>query len=103
MNIEEMRRLCRAGATQWTNHVMMRLIQRSISTSDVEYAILNGEIIEEYPDDTPYPSGLVLGIIQRGPLHVVCGVAPERLWIITAYWPDLSEWEPDFKHRKGRS
>lgn len=88
---------------QWTYHVMTRLIQRGISTDDVEYAIMNGEIIEKYPEDTPYPSCLVLGILTQGrPLHVVCGVAPDKLWFITAYYPNLDEWEPDFKRRKGR-
>ena len=101
-SIEEARKLCEDGALQWTNHAFVRLMQRNISTRDVEYAIMNGEIIEAYPDDYPYPSGLVLCAEVFGkPLHVVCGFAPDRLWIITAYRPDLSEWETDYRTRKG--
>ena len=54
-------------------------------------------IIEDYPDDHPYPNCLLLG---AGPLHVVCGMAEDRLFIITAYRPDPSEWGPDYKTRK---
>ena len=101
-SIEEARKFCESGALQWTNHVFVRLMQRNISTNDVEYAIMNGEIIETYPYDYPYPSCLVLCVEVRGePLHVVCGFAPDRLWIITAYRPDLSEWEYDYKTRRG--
>lgn len=102
MNIELIRRLCEAKALQWTNHVMIRLLQRGISTNDVEYAIIHGEIIEQYPDDYPYPSCLVLGATIAGKhLHVVCGATNERLWLITAYYPNPDEWSPDFKRRKG--
>jgi hypothetical protein len=35
-----------------------------------------GEIIEEYPDDTPYPSCLILGRTASGrSLHIVCAPA----------------------------
>ena len=101
-SIEEARKFCESGALKWTNHVFVLLMQRNISTNDVEYAIMNGEIIETYPYDYPYPSCLVLCVEVRGePLHVVCGFAPDRLWIITAYRPDLSEWESDYKTRRG--
>lgn len=100
-SIEKARKFCESGALQWTNHVFVRLMQRNISTNDVEYAIMNGEIIEVYPEDYPYPSSLVLCMeIGGAPLHVVCGFAPDRLWIITAYRPDLTEWETDYRTRK---
>lgn len=76
-------------------------MQRNISKKDVEYAIMTGEIIEVYPEDYPYPSCLVLCTeVSGAPLHVVCGFAPDRLWIITAYRPDLAEWETDYRTRK---
>ena len=100
-SIEEARKFCKEGALQLTNHVFVRLMQRNISTNEVEYAIMNGEIIESYPEDYPYPSCLVLCLEVHGkPLHVVCGFAPEKLWIITAYRPDAMEWEADYKTRK---
>ena len=76
-----------------------------ILTDEILAALDSGEIIEEYADDVPYPSCLVLGHTQTGrALHVVCAPVTEetRLIIITAYQPDPSRWEPDFRRRKTR-
>ena len=36
----------------------------------------NGEVIEEYPDDKPYPSALIFGKTTTDrPLHMVCAYA----------------------------
>lgn len=62
---------------------------------------MSGEIIEEYPEDYPYCSYLILGLsIKKQYLHVVCGIGNSRLWIITAYFPSIDKWEPDCKTRK---
>lgn len=92
-----LKKLCREDAINWTNHVLQRLIQRGIRASDVIEAIMTGEVIEEYPDDYPYPSCLVLG---GNKLHVVCGIGEGKLWIITAYRPTLDKWESDLKTRR---
>ena len=69
--------------------------------SDIENALLNGEIIEEYDNDYPYPSCLVYGLsLNNKVLHIVCGSNGIELWIITAYYPDNKEWEENFKNRK---
>ena len=59
----------------------------------------SGGIIEEYPQDYPYPSCLLLHVLEK-PLHVVCGAGDGQLWIITVYRPDPSQWETDFATRK---
>lgn len=85
----------------WSQHVATRCLQRGIKTVDIENCILNGEIIEEYPDDYPYYSYLILGLTTKNQfLHVVCGMGNNKLWIITAYFPSLDKWESDFKKRK---
>ena len=101
LNIDKIKQLIRDEKIRWTNHVMVRLLQRNINQSDIENAILNGEIIEEYENDYPYPSFLVYGInLNNEVLHIVCGSNGEELWIITAYYPDNIEWENDMKTRK---
>lgn len=60
-------------------------------------------IVEEYPDDRPYPSVLVLGRTGGGrPVHVVCAHAPEedRLIVITVYEPDPNRWDEEFRQRR---
>lgn len=103
ISIEKIRQLCNDGRLQWTNHIMIRLVQRDISITDIKSAINTGKIIEQYPDDFPYPSCLVLGLtVQKLFLHVVCGVADDVLWLITAYYPSTNEWDSTFTRRKGK-
>jgi len=104
INIAKIKSLCDNGALRWTNHVLVRLIQRNISMNDVVCALYNGEIIELYPADYPHPSCLVLGyMLDNEFIHVVCGLGKEELWLITAYRPNPSEWTEDFKLRKEKS
>ncbi|MBI3798727.1 MAG: DUF4258 domain-containing protein [Deltaproteobacteria bacterium] len=74
-----------------------------ISIEEVLQTLDSGKIIEEYPEDKPYPSCLILGRTRalRG-IHIVCAPVPseERLIIITTYQPDPTRWEPDFSRRK---
>lgn len=84
-----------------TKHVAVRFKERGIKIGYVRNALLNGEIIEQYPDDYPFPSCLVLGSRNgEKPMHVCIGLGNDQLWIITAYYPDTNEWEDDFKTRK---
>ena len=66
-----------------------------IKEKEVTEAILNGTVIENYPEDEPYPSCLINGTTGRGrPLHIVCALAEEEdiLIIITVYKPDPEKW-----------
>jgi hypothetical protein len=95
---------CEKHTIRWTRHILERLFQRNISIDDIMNVLANGEIIEQYPKDYPFPSCLVLGSTSNGtPLHIVCGSNGEELWLITAYLPTLSEWLEDFRTRKGET
>ena len=98
MNIHDMRILCHNRSVIVTQHCMNRMAERGITLSKVEQTIMDGELIEVYPDDYPYPSGLILG---RG-LHVVSGIDDGYLWLITAYNPDPDQWESDLKTRRAK-
>lgn len=87
-----------------TQHSAVRLLERQIRYEDVIAAISGGEIIEQYPDDYPHPSCLILGFSVFGKyLHVVCGTDGEYLWIITAYYPSTDKWESDYKTRRKKA
>ncbi len=101
LNIDIIKQMVKDGKIRWTNHIIVRLFQRNMLQTDIENALLNGEIIEDYENDYPYPSCLVYGIsLKNKVLHVVCGANKEELWIITAYYPDNLKWEDDLKTRK---
>ena len=93
--------LCNERKLKWTLHVIQKLQERGIYRDDVFHAICGGSIIEQYPDDFPYPSCLVSGTdLQGKPLHVVVASDESLLFIITAYFPDLDRFEDDYKTRK---
>lgn len=101
LSLAHLRTLFREDKVTWTGHVQKRMLSKMITTSDVERCILEGEIIEQYPDDYPYPSCLILGVdTGEAFIHVVVGSDFTRLWIVTAYRPDPDEWESDWKTRK---
>ena len=101
MNMTIIQELCNQKKMRWTNHIFVRLIQRNISIPDVENVIRTGEVIENYPNDDPYPSCLILGNTRNGKfIHVVCGLGEDEIWLITAYYPDIMKWSEDFRTRK---
>ena len=101
MDIEQYRRLNSDETIAITNHAIMRFRERGITLDDIELAINQGRIIEEYPTDKPFPSCLISAQISRGKfLHVVVSTDDEFLYIITSYWPDAEKWTDDFSKRK---
>lgn len=99
--IEELQKICSPENIEITLHAAKRLEQRGLSLSDVISCIKNGEIIEQYPDDYPFPSCLILGIsLDKAMIHVVIGSDLKTIWIITAYIPTPGKWNSDLKTRK---
>jgi hypothetical protein len=95
--IEEVRVLCTNDTIVLTDHLLTRMRQRHIRFEDIKRAIAEGEIIEQYPADYPFPSCL----INAGNIHIVCSVGEGRLYIITAYRPSPEQWESGGRKRKG--
>ena len=88
-----------------TKHATIVRLERRITTAEIEQALVDGEIIERYPDAQPYPSCLVLGWLASGdPLHLVCsrGHVEPALRIVTLYEPEDSLWEGDYRTRRMR-
>ncbi len=103
LHIEELRKLCTDDAIIMTAHVIKRCKERNIDSNSIINVIIHGEIIKQYEDDKPFPSSLLLGMsVNDRYLHVVVASDTINLHIITAYYPNVDEWEPDFKTRKGR-
>lgn len=102
IDIEELRALAgNIDNYKITKHMKKRFYDRNIRLEFIQEALLYGEIIEQYPDDFPYPSCLVLSYLGgEAPIHVCVGLESGKLWIITAYYPNTDEWEDDFKTRK---
>ena len=104
MNIELVRERVQAGHYLVKSHAVYHALKEGFERKHIVEAILNGRIIEEYPDDQRV---LICGSITvaKGSslyLHVICEYAdPLYAEIVTAYIPDESQWEhPPFRRRK---
>ena len=80
----------------------VRLAERNISRDTILEVIINGEIIEDYSQDKPFPNCLIFKMVKGEPYHVVVSYDSEykKVYIITAYNPSLDKFEPDFKTRR---
>jgi hypothetical protein len=102
--LAELQRYFQQNRVLYTHHARREMRDEPfgrILEQEVYEAILSGETIEDYPDDTPYPSCLVFGRTRRGrAIHAVCAHVPEEesAVIITVYEPDPDRWI-DFRRR----
>ena len=83
-------------------HTVRRMFQRGIDEKEIKDTLERGETIEEYPNDIPFPSRLVLGWSGQRPIHVVVAdnqESGERV-VVTVYEPNPDQWDSEFRRRK---
>lgn len=90
--IDEIRKLVFDGQFELTVHARERMAERGVSTKDLISLIINGEIIEDYPDDFPYPSALIMGYISGDAFHVVVAKGKNLVKVVTVYREDEDIW-----------
>ena len=105
MDVDLIRRLAAKEAVAFKKHTFVRMLQRNIRSDEIQQALNQGIIVEEYPKDKPLPSCLILGYTQnKRPLHMVAALDEVKkfLWVITVYEPSLEEWEEGFEKRRNK-
>ncbi len=85
-----------------TAHAARRMVESNITVPVLRDVLAGGDTIERYPEDTPYPSRLMLGWHDRRPVHVVVAdnQDEDEMIVITVYEPDLTRWEQGFRERR---
>jgi hypothetical protein len=86
----------------YRQHAIKRMHERRIAEAEIHLALETGQVIENYPNDTPHPSALLLGMAGTKAVHVVyadSSEGDERI-IITVYEPDPAIWHEDLKTRR---
>ena len=100
---ELIKKIAEKDRIAFKRHSAIRMRERGIRADEVKEALMNGEIIEDYPEDRPFPSCLVLGFADnQKPIHAVLAmdVDDRIIWVITVYSPSDEEWEHGYKRRK---
>ncbi len=91
-----------SGRVVFSGHAVRRMMERGLSKDGVLSVLDQGEVIADYPDDTPFPSVLLLGDVDGKPVHVVAARDKNTgdRYVITAYVPGLNVWQPGFRRRR---
>jgi hypothetical protein len=85
-----------------TDHADEEANNDRISLIEALEAISTGEIIEQYPDDKPYPSCLIFSRLRSNePIHTVWAFndTTKSSALITTYRPDPRRWIDGKKRR----
>ena len=60
----------------------------NLLVTEIEQAVIDGRVLEEYPDTGRGESCLIAGFSNEGkPIHIVCGLRGNFIVIITVYIP----------------
>ena len=95
VNLEDIIDAIRRDRIRITDHADEEAQADRLSFDEILMTVFQGEIIEEYPSDRPYPSCLIYGKTFRDdPVHSVWAYNQENHWavLITVYRPDPKLW-----------
>jgi len=87
-DIQCIQKKIRNGDYFFSLHGDMERQNDNLTIVEVEDALLDGRILEQYKDTGRGKSCLVVGFTPKGkPIHVVCGKEEDVLVVITVYIP----------------
>jgi hypothetical protein len=95
ITLDQITESIKRGRVRITDHADEEAHNDGLSFDEIYSSVLTGEIIEQYPEDAPYPSCLVYGKNMRDePVHSVWAYNKETgsAALITVYRPDPNRW-----------
>lgn len=95
MDINDIIEAIRANRVRISDHADEEAQADQLKFDEIYFSVLHGEIIEDYPDDKPYPSCLIYGqTFSSDPIHSVWAYNEQNQWavLITVYRPDPNRW-----------
>ena len=101
---KKVKELIKSGRYEFSKHAERERESDKISTQEIEEALTNCKVIEDYPDDPRGSSFLILGFSKGRPIHAVCSIrtGPDELLLITVYDPSKNPlaWVENYQKRK---
>jgi hypothetical protein len=105
MDLENIIEAIRRNRIRITDHADEEAHSDHLSYDEIFLSVFQGEIIEDYPEDKPYPSCLIYGEnFEKEPVHSVWAYNKENQWavLITVYRPDPGRWI-DWRRRREKN
>ncbi len=107
MKISDIITAIRQNKIRITEHADEECQNDELTYNEIFYSVLKGEIIEDYKEDKPYPSCLILGYnFKKEPIHSVWAYNEENGWavLITVYRPKSEKWKKwrERRNKNGR-
>jgi hypothetical protein len=87
MKIDEIKQLIRQNDYLYSLHADIERKADNLTLMQVEEALLNGQILESYPNTGRGKSCLIVGFAGDLPIHVVCGWRGQKVVLVTVYIP----------------
>jgi hypothetical protein len=87
MDINEIKTRVRTDRYVYTQHAEIERRSDDLTFVQIEEALLNGDILEQYPDTGRGESCLIVGFAGDVPIHIVCGWRGAKVAVITVYVP----------------
>jgi hypothetical protein len=102
MDVDGLGRALEAGHFLWRKHALERMAEQAIPQASALRVVFEGQLIEEYETDRPFPSGLFFASPEGRAIHVVASydAQAEFGYVITVYEPDEEHFESDMKTRR---
>lgn len=95
MDLENIINAIRHSRVRITDHADEEAFDDGLTYEEIYSSVIQGEVIEDYLNDKPYPSCLIFGRNFLGePIHSVWAYNPANKWavLITVYRPDPDRW-----------
>jgi hypothetical protein len=109
VNLEALREAVERGLVHVTDHADEEANNDSLSLEEIYESLGSGRVIEDYPEDRPYPSCLVMGYCHQRkqerdaePVHSVWAYNESSGFcvLVTVYRPDSARWSDDYEKRR---
>ena len=73
MDIEDLVVAISNSRVRITDHADEEALDDQLKFDEIYFSVIHGEIIEDYPNDKPYPNCLIMGKNLQASQFIVCG------------------------------
>lgn len=87
MQVDFIKKQVAAGYFRLSVHAEIEARYDQLDIRQIVDAILDDDVLEQYPDTGRGESCLILGFVGEVPIHVVCGLRENLVIIVTVYVP----------------